>query len=123
MGQRKTQCLTDHLRGCGGPQKLAAPAGRGTSATASFGGFLQRDLAVGVARSDALDATGILAVFGQQGNAARNEDAGKVRRAGEGHHHGRQPLVASCHADDTTRSRQRANQPTEDHGSIIAIRQ
>ena len=50
----------------------------------------------------------------QQGDAAGNQHAGQIARAGQRHHHGGQALVAGGDADDAAARGQRADQAAED---------
>ena len=77
VGKRHAECLGDHLRRGGGPQKLAAAAGAGAGPAAQFGGLGQSEFAMSVAGADRLDLAGIFAFPGRQGHSARHEHAGQ----------------------------------------------
>ena len=48
---------------------------------------------------------------------------GKLPKAGQGHHHGRQALVAGGHAEHAAGVGDRADQPAEDAGRVVAVGQ
>ena len=87
--QREAERFADDLRGGRGAEELAAAAGRGAGAAAHLGGVFERDLVLGEARADGLHLAGVLAVFGQQRDAAGDEHAGQRPAGGERHHHRR----------------------------------
>ena len=105
------------------PEELAAAARAAAGPAAQLGGLGQRQLAVGEAGPDRLDLAGILAFAGRQGHAAGDEHARQVLRPGQGHHHGRQALVAGRDAQHALAPGQRADQPAEDDRRVVAIRQ
>ena len=76
-----------------------------------------------VTRADRLDLAGVFAVAGRQSHAAGDQHAGQLLRAGQGHHHGGQALVAGGDAQHALAARQRADQPAEDDGRVVAIGQ
>ncbi len=63
MWEGETKRLGDDLRGCGGAEKLAASARRGTGSAAKLGGFFEGDLMLSISRADGLDFARIFAVF------------------------------------------------------------
>ena len=74
VGQRESQRLADHLRGCRGTEELASAPGSGAGAAADLGGVLNADLVLSKARAEGLDLGRILAGFRQKRNAAGNEN-------------------------------------------------
>jgi len=121
--QRQAQSFADHLRAGCGPHELAASAGGAASSAAQERGFLQRNLAVREPDADSLDAPRVLTFLGGQCHAARDEDARQIVHAGQRHHHRGQTLVAGRDAQDAAARGQRANQPAEQSGRIVTIRQ
>ncbi|MDB5348630.1 MAG: YjhG yagF: putative dehydratase, YjhG/YagF [Schlesneria sp.] len=109
------------MGGRGGSQELAASTGRATGSTARFGGFFERDFAVGEASSDGLDFTRVFALGGWQGDSAGDDDAGEIVLRGEGHHHGGEAFVAGGDADDPFASWQRSDQTFQHDGGVVAI--
>ena len=105
------------------PRNWQPPPGDGAGPAAQLGGLLQGDLAVGEAGADGLDLAGVLAVGGRQRHAAGHEDAGQVALAGQGHHHGRQALVAGGHAQHAAAGGQRADQAAQHDGGVVAVGQ
>ena len=81
MRQRQPQRLADHLRRGGGAQKLAAAAGRRAGAATHLGGVFERDLLLREARADGLHLGRVLALLGQQRDAAGNQHRGLRARA------------------------------------------
>ena len=105
------------------PRNWQPPPGTGAGPAAQLGGLGQGELAVGIAGADRLDLAGVFAVARGQGDTAGDQNAGQVLRAGQGHHHGGQPLVAGGDPEDSLAARQRPNQAPENDGRVIAIRQ
>ena len=89
MGERHAQGFTNHLRGAGGSQELAASAGRSTGAATQVRSLLEGNDVVRKARADGLDGARVLAILGDQSYAARHQHAGQIVHGGQGHHHGR----------------------------------
>ena len=81
----------------------------------------ERDEPVGEARADRLRLARILAVAGGQGDSAGHDHRGQVAAGGEGHGHGGQPLVAGGHAHHRLARGQRADEPPQDDGGVVAI--
>ena len=122
-GTRQPEGLGDDLRRGGGPEELAAAAGAAAGPATELGGLGQRQLAVGEAGPDRLDLAGVLAVAGRQRDAAGDEHRGQMLRPRQGHHHRRQALVAGGDAQHALSPGERSDQPAEDDGRVIAIRQ
>src|SRR5450756_566549 len=97
-------------------RSCASPGGGcqflGTAATAQV---------VGEARAHRLHLGRVLALFGQQRHAARNQHARQIAGAGQRHHHGRQPLVARGHAEHAAARGQGADQPPENARRVVAV--
>ena len=121
--QRHAQRFGDHLRSCGRAQKLASAAWGSARAAAGVGSLFERDQVVGKTSADALHAPGIFAVFRGQRDAARNQNAGKIARAGQRHHHGRQTLVARRDSKHALARGQRTNEAAENGRRVVAVRQ
>ena len=122
--QRQAERLADDLRRGRGAEELAAAARAGAGPAAQVGGFLQGDLAVGEACADGLNLAGVLAFCGRQRDAAGNQYARQIAHGCQGHHHRGQTLVAGGDAEHApARVGKRSDQPAEDLGSIVAIRQ
>ena len=123
MPQRHAKRFADDLCGRGGPEELAAAAGRCARAAPGLGGLFERELAVCEADTNRLHPTGVFAVRCRQRDAARHEHARKIATAGERHHHRGQALVAGGDAEHATPRRQRPDQPAEDRRCVVPIRQ
>ena len=123
VGQRESEGLPDHLRRGRRAQELAAAARRRTGTATHVRRVFQGDLTVGVPRADRLDLARVLALFRRQRNAARHQYARQVMGSRQRDHHGGQPLVARRHADHAAARRQRPDQPPEDHGRVVAVRE
>ena len=124
VGQGHAEGLGDDLRGRGGAEELAAAAGAGAGAAAQFGGLLERDLAVGEAGADGLDLAGVLALLGRQRDAAGDEDAGQVASSRPGPSSWRAgPCRRWRRRARPSRRGQRADQPAEDDGGVVAVGQ
>ncbi len=123
MRQRHAQRFGHHLRGGGGSQELTAASGRRASLAAEFGGVFQGEFPLSITGTDRLDFSGVFARRGRQRNAAGNQHRGKIGRAGQRHHHGRQPLVAGGDSQHAAPRRQRSDQAAEQNGGIVSIRQ
>ena len=118
--QRHAERFAHHLRSRRGAQELAAASGRGASAAEVLKRGLQRHLSAGIARADGLHGARILALFGQQCDAAGQQDAGQVAGSGQRHHHGRKPLIAGGHADYAAARGQGADEAPENRGGVVA---
>jgi hypothetical protein len=90
--QRQPERLPDDLRGRRRPEELATAARRTAGATAELGRLLERQLAVGEARTDRLHLARVLAVRRRQRDAARHEHARQIAHGNERQHHRGQPL-------------------------------
>ena len=123
MRHGKAERFGHNLRRRSGAEELAAAARRRTGAAAQFGGFLERELPVGVARADGLHGAGIDAVGGRQRHAARHRDGRHVVTRGQCHQHRRQALVARRDADHRAARGQRSDQPSQDQRRVVAVRQ
>ena len=65
----------------------------------------------------------VLAVARRQRDAARDDEAGQIAHAGERHHHGGQALVAGGDAEHARARGQRADEPPQDDGGVVAVGQ
>src|SRR5665213_384331 len=121
--QRHAERFPHHLR-CGRcPQELAPPARTRARPAQIFRRLLQRNLIVREPRAHRLHAPGILPLLRQQRGAARNQNARKIRRASQSHHHGRQALIARGYANHAAARGQRPNLTPEHDGRVVAVRQ
>ena len=123
MSQRQSERLSHHLRGRRGAEKLAAAARRGTRPASQIGRFLERDGAVHEPDADCLNLAGVFTFFGQQRHATWHEHHWKIVGRREGHHHGRQPLVAGGHAKHAAPGRKRSDEAAKHRGGVVAERQ
>ena len=123
VGQRKTESFADYL--CRGrrPQELAAAARAGAGPAAQHGRFFQTDLAARKASAQTLDFPGIFAFGGRQGHASGHQDHREIATGRQGHHHGRQTLVAGGHSQHAGSGRQRADEAAENLGCVVAVGQ
>ena len=112
----------DDLRRGGGAEELAASAGSGAGAAANLGGVFERDLMLGEACADGLDLAGVFAVFGQQRDAAGDQNAGQRAGGGQRHHHRGEALVAGGDAEDPGAGGERAHEAAKDDGGVVAVR-
>lgn len=78
---------------------------------------------MGEADGEGLDLRGVFALFGAEGGAPGDEDAREMFRAGEGHHHRGQTLVAGGDADDAATGGERTDETAEDDGGVVAVGQ
>jgi len=78
---------------------------------------------VGEARAEALHASGVLAVFGEQSHSAGHQYGGQLARRRQRHHHRRQALVAGGGRQHAGARGQRANQAAKHIGGVVAVRQ
>ena len=123
MREGQTQGLGHHLRGGRSPQKLTAAAGRAAGPASQVGRLVQRDQSMRESGTEGLDGASIFAALGRQRDAAGNQHGRQVQLGGQGHHHGGQALVTGGHAEHPDPLRQGSDQPAEDNGRVIAIRQ
>ena len=123
MRHGEAERLGHHLRGRRRAEELAAAAGRRARAASEFGGLLERELPVGVARADGLHRAGIDAVGGRQRDAAGHGDGRHVVTRGQRHQHRRQALVAGRDANHRAARGQRSDQPPQHQRRVVAIRQ
>ena len=121
--QGQAERLAHDLRGRGRAHELAAAARRAAGAATHLGGVVEGDFTLGEAGGEGLDLGGVLAFLGAERGAAGHEDAGQVFRAGQGHHHRGQALVAGGDADDSAAGGQRANEPAEEDRGVVAVGQ
>ena len=84
MWQGNPQGFGDHLGGGGSAKELTATAGGATGPAAEGGGLLERQFALGEARSDGLHFAGVFAISRGQRDATRYEDCGQVGCASQG---------------------------------------
>src|SRR6266446_3966123 len=123
MRQGHSERFADHLRGGSRAEKLAATAWGSTGAATEIGSLLQREQTMRKASADALNATGVFALFGWKGDAARHEHAGQILDSSQGHHHRGQSFVASGDADYPGALRERADETPKNLRRLVAIRQ
>jgi hypothetical protein len=90
---------------------------------AHVGSVLQCDLLLGEARSDGLHLACVLALVGQQRDAAGDQNRGHRPCRRQGHHHGRQSLVTSGHAQHAFAGRKGSHEAAQDNSRIVAIGQ
>ena len=117
------QRLRDDLAGGRGAEELAAAARRCAGAAAQLGGFFHRHQPVSEACAERLHLARILALRGQQRDAARHDHAGERLLPRQRHHHRRQTLVAGGHAHHAAAGGQRADQAAEDDRGVVAVGQ
>ena len=123
MRQGQAQRLGHHLRGGRRSQELTTAAGRTAGPASQVGCLVQRNESMRESGSEGLDGARIFAALGRQRDAAGNQHGRQVQLGGQGHHHGGQSLVAGGHAEHPDPLRQGSDQPAEDNGRVIAIRQ
>src|ERR1019366_367627 len=123
VGQGHAERFADHLGSSRGAEELASSTGSGAGAAEHLGGGFERELAMSEAGAGGLDFAGVFTLFGEQGDAAGDQDAGQRWRAGKSHHHGGQALVAGGDADHGGRGGQRADEAAEDTGGVVAVGQ
>jgi len=119
----QAESFRDDLRGGSGAQELAASSRRSAGSAAEVGGLLEGDLVLGVARADGLDPARVFAVFGKEGDASGDKNAGQWAGGGESHHHGGESLVACGDADDSGARGEGAHESAEDDSGVVAIRE
>ena len=122
-GKRKPQRFAHHLRSRRRAEKLAAASRRPAGAATQLGRLRQRNQSVRKTHPQRLHRPGVLAAGGGQRHSAGDDHARQIPQPRHRHHHGRQPFVASRHAQHAGAQRQRARQPAEDHRRVIPIRQ
>ena len=93
------------------------------SAAAKFGGFLERNLAVGKAGTDGLDLGRVLAIAGWERDAAGDEYTRQIVHRRQRHHHGREPFVTRGDTEHSPARRQGTDESAKDLGGIIAVRE
>ena len=89
-------------------EEVATSPGRCAGPARLLAGVFQRHFAAGETGPDRLNLSGVLAAGGRQRDAARDQHAGPIEEAGQGHHHRRQPLVAGGHAQNALGGRNAA---------------
>ena len=91
--------------------------------TKVLGGVFERNLLMREAGAHGLHTSGVFRVFRLQGDSARHQHAGQIVHGCQRHHHRGQSFVAGGHADDAAARGQRADEPPEDRGGVVAIGQ
>jgi len=123
VGYGEPQCLRHNLTGCRCSEELAAPTRRGASAAAQLGGLGKRKQPMRESRADGLDLAGVFPIIGHQRYTAWNENARQRLLRRQSHHHGGQAFVAGGDAHHAAPGWQRADQPAQDDGCVIAVSQ
>ena len=121
--QRHAQRLGHDLRRGGGAQELAAAARAGAGPAAELGGLLQASARRG--RSGRRSTGSCRRPRPRAGGSVTppgTSTHGRCFEPGQGHHHGRQSLVAGGDAEHALAAGQRADQAAEDDGRVVAIR-
>src|SRR5207302_1278648 len=93
------------------------------TAASELGRPVEAELAVGEACADRLDGARVLAVRRRERHAPRHEHARQLVHRGERHYHRRQSLVAGGDPEHAPPVRQRADEPPEDLGRVVAVRE
>ena len=123
MRQGESQRFAHHLRTGGRAEKVTPAARRSTHPARQHLGVFERNFASGKSGPDRLSFARILPVGRRQGDAARDQDARQVVKTGQGHHNGRQALVAGGHAQDAFGRGDRASLAAENGGGVVPIGQ
>src|SRR5258708_79512 len=100
MRKSHAESFGNDLGGGGSAEKLTATTWGGTGSAGHLRGFIKRHFATGVAGGDTLYFPGIFSVFGEQGDAAGDENAGEVAQRGKGHHCSGETFVAGGDTHD-----------------------